>query len=156
MKTDAERRKLQPNRKDGENCKHGDITTFDHSHRACVVCGSDNQNGMHICFHLWQDGSVVADYLCGDEYQGYPQMLHGGIIATLLDGAMTHCLFAHNIVAVTAELTVRYLSPVQTENSVTIRAWIEKSSPRLHVLAAELIQNGETKAKATAKFSKKI
>jgi acyl-coenzyme A thioesterase PaaI-like protein len=107
---------------------------------------------MRVDFHAQADGSVTASFSCGNDYQGYPQTLHGGIIATLLDGAMTHCLFARRIIAVTAELTVRYVLPVQTCHPASIRAWIVKASPRLHILSSELVQDGEVRAKAQAKF----
>jgi acyl-coenzyme A thioesterase PaaI-like protein len=74
------------------------------------------------------------------------------MVSTLLDAAMTNCLFAHGFAAVTAELTVRFLRPVAAHRPVTVNAWIEKSWRRLHLLAAELRQEGELMATATAKF----
>ena len=82
----------------------------------------------------------------------YPHTLHGGVIVSLLDGAMTNCLFAHGLVAVTAELTIRFLRPVGTNREATVRAWLQDSSPTLHRLAAELWQDGKLMARATGKF----
>ncbi len=73
-------------------------------------------------------------------------------MATLLDSAMANCLFAHKRPAVTAELSVRYRHPVATTTEIIVRAWIIKSHRPLHLLKAELKQNGEIKATATAKF----
>jgi acyl-coenzyme A thioesterase PaaI-like protein len=123
-----------------------------HSHRGCIVCGCDNDHGMHMQFTSEPDGSVVAEFLCDTMYQGYPDVLHGGMVAAVLDGAMTNCLFAHDVVAVTAELTIRYLQPVHTREMVSVRAWIVKSSPHLQLLAAELRQGGHVRATAKAKF----
>lgn len=130
------------------------VSPFMHEplHGGCIVCGSDNDHGWHLQFQKACDGSVTAEFQGGSTYQGYPDMLHGGVVAALLDGAMTNCLFTHQIVAVTAELMIRYLTPVRTEHPVFVRAWIVKSSPRLHVLASELVQDGEVRAKAQAKF----
>lgn len=86
------------------------------------------------------------------DFQGYPNTLHGGMVSTLLDAAMTNCLFAHGCTAVTAELTVRFLRPVAAGRPVTVTAWVEKSWRRLHLLAAELRQEGELMATAAAKF----
>jgi len=122
------------------------------SHCTCIVCGRENDHGLHVQFRSEQDGSVVAAFHCDPVYQGYPEVLHGGVVASLLDGAMTNCLFAHGIVAVTAELTIRYLLPVRTGDEATVRAWVVKSSSRLQMLAAELLQGGEVRAKAHAKF----
>jgi len=74
------------------------------------------------------------------------------MIASLLDGAMTNCLFAHGLVAMTAELKVRYRKPVFIGQEMTIRAWITRSQPPLHLLEAELKQEGCIKAIASAKF----
>jgi uncharacterized protein (TIGR00369 family) len=98
------------------------------------------------------DGSVQADFDCGDLLEGYPHTLHGGIIASLLDGAMTNCLFAHGLVAVTAELTIRFLRPVVTNQAATVQAWLQRSRRTLHRLEAELRQNGQLMAMATGKF----
>jgi acyl-coenzyme A thioesterase PaaI-like protein len=122
------------------------------SHRECIVCGCENDHGMHMQFHREPDGSVTSEFLSDAMYQGYPDVLHGGVVAAVLDGAMTNCLFAHDVVAVTAELTIRYLQPVHTQEMVSVRAWIVKSSPHLHLLAAELSQRGQVRATAKAKF----
>jgi uncharacterized protein (TIGR00369 family) len=107
-----------------------------------------------VQFHSKPDGSVMAMFHCDSVFQGYPNVLHGGVVASLLDGAMTNCLFAYGIVAVTAELTIRYLLPVRTGDEATVRAWVVKSSSRLQIVAAELLQGGEVRAKAQAKFRK--
>ena len=84
--------------------------------------------------------------------EGYPHVLHGGVICALLDGAMTNCVFASGSAAVTGDLHVRFRKPVATCGSATVRAWIEASSPPLYKLAAQLEQDGEIKATAKARF----
>ena len=101
---------------------------------------------------MLDDGSVSASFDCGKEFAGYDGCIHGGVIALLLDGGMTNCLFAHGHVAMTAKLNVRYCHLVSTEEPATVRAWIERSRALLHVLRAEVIQAGITKATATGKF----
>lgn len=125
------------------------------THGRCVVCGAANPLGLKIEFSLQPDGSVVGAFAGGPMFQGYDGMLHGGIIAALLDGAMTNCIFAHGCVAVTAQLTVRYRQAVAAEEIVTVRAWLEQSTSRLLQLRAELLQNDILKAAATAKFMPK-
>lgn len=121
-------------------------------HSRCIVCGAWNTRGLHLGFAVMPDGSVQAVFDCADILEGYAHTLHGGVIASLLDGAMTNCLFAHGLVAVTAELTIRFLRPAGTNRRVTVRAWLEDSSPTLHRLAAELWQDGQLMARATGKF----
>lgn len=122
------------------------------SHRRCVVCGSDHPFGLRLDFTLCDDGSVEAVVDCEPLFQGYPGMVHGGIVSMLLDGAMTNCLFAHGHPGVTGELNVRFGHPVGTEGSVLVRAWIHESPPPFFVLKSELVQDERICARATGKF----
>ncbi|NOQ21170.1 MAG: hotdog fold thioesterase [Candidatus Aegiribacteria sp.] len=122
------------------------------AHANCVVCSSLNEHGLGLSFKSLPDGSVEATFDCNQAFEGYRNVLHGGITSTLLDGAMTNCMFAHGIHAVTAELNIRFLHPVACCLSVTVRAWITRSSSKLHLLKAEISQNDQIMATATGKF----
>jgi acyl-coenzyme A thioesterase PaaI-like protein len=122
------------------------------AHPNCFVCGPEHDFGMRLDFALLTDGSVQAEFHCGEAFQGYPGLLHGGIVSSLLDGAMTNCLYAHGQRGVTGELKVRIQHPVVTGQVAVARAWIDYSASPLHVLKAELIQNELAKANATGKF----
>lgn len=122
------------------------------THPFCMVCGQSNPFGLGVKFNCDADGSVAATFLGHPALEGFEGLLHGGMIASLLDGAMTNCLFAHGCVALTGELKVRYREPVQIGEEMSVRAWIKRSLPPLHVLIAELKQGGRVKAVATAKF----
>ena len=122
------------------------------AHPNCVVCGPDNQFGLQLEFTVSEDGGVQAAFDCSKTFQGYVGLLHGGVISSLLDGAMTNCLFAHGQQGITGELKVRFRHPVVTDRPAIVRAWIERSIPPFHVLQAELIQDEWVKARATGKF----
>ncbi|MCD4701220.1 MAG: PaaI family thioesterase [Candidatus Aegiribacteria sp.] len=122
------------------------------AHANCVVCSSSNEHGLGLSFTQLPDGSVEAKFDCDKVFEGYRNILHGGITSALLDGAMTNCMFAHDIHAVTAELNVRFLHPVACCHLVTIRAWITRSTTKLHLLRAELSQKNQIMATATGKF----
>jgi acyl-coenzyme A thioesterase PaaI-like protein len=95
---------------------------------------------------------VAAVFDCRESVEGYEGLVHGGVITMLLDGAMAHCLFRLGHIAHTGELTVRFRHPVVVGREARVRAWQERSRGRLHVLAADLWQDGRVKAVATAKF----
>ena len=122
------------------------------AHPNCVVCGPKNESGLRLEFATLKDGSVQTYFDCDSTREGFPGMLHGGVISCLLDGAMTNCLFAHGRKGITGELEVRFRYPVVTGQSSLVRAWIESSSPPFHLLKAELIQDHQVKARATGKF----
>jgi acyl-coenzyme A thioesterase PaaI-like protein len=122
------------------------------AHPFCLVCSPSNPMGLALEFVAQEDGSVSASFLAHRGLEGFEGCVHGGIIASLLDGAMTNCLFAHGRVAMTGELKVRYREPVVIGEEMLIRAWITRSHSPLHVLEAELKQHGCLRATASAKF----
>ena len=122
------------------------------SHPYCVVCGDANRNSLGMDFRTAGNGIVEATFACERTFEGYPNILHGGVICALLDGAMTNCLFAHGCAGITADLNVRFCHPVAANGCVTVRAWIESSLQPLYKLAAELAQCEEIKATAKGRF----
>lgn len=121
-------------------------------HRRCILCGVTNRRGLRLRFEVQPDGSVAAPFRCCDALQSYPGTLHGGLVSALLDAAMTNVLFSVGIVAVTAELTVRFLAPVRLRNRGVVRAWITATSRLLYQVRAEIEQGGVVVARASAKF----
>lgn len=122
-------------------------------HPRCFVCSSENPDGLKLKFRVQPDGSVLAFFPCRPLFQSYPETLHGGIISALLDAAMTNALFSIGIVAVTAELTVRFLAPVSLDRGAVVLGAIEKTTSHpLYYVRSELAQDRKTLARATAKF----
>ena len=122
------------------------------AHPNCVACSLSNAYGMQLEFVPSEDGDVAAQFKCGDQYESFPGMLHGGVISTILDSAMTNCLFAHGYVAVTADFRVQFRHPVTTDQQAIARAWITNSIPPVHELKAEIVQNGQIKTVASGRF----
>jgi acyl-coenzyme A thioesterase PaaI-like protein len=127
-----------------------ELRSYEHPH--CIVCGSGNRSGLRLDFRPSADGCIEARFSCNHVFQGYTGLLHGGLISSVLDGAMTNYLFARGKVAFTAELTVRFIHPVATDRMALVRAWSMSSSHGLHILGAEVIQDGQTAARATGKL----
>lgn len=121
-------------------------------HADCIVCGGRSGCLPRIRFYAAADGTVEATFQPRVTDEGYEGILHGGIIATLLDAAMTNCLFAQGRCGVTADLHVRYQLPVSSSESCVLRARLERSTLWLHVLRAELWQSDQLRARATGKF----
>jgi len=121
-------------------------------HSQCMLCGAEHPQGLRLAFRTHADGHVEATFPCERLYQGYTGYLHGGVIAALLDSAMTNCLFAHGHATLTGELNVRFLKPVAVSTPAIISAWVVESFPPLFRMEADLRQNGKSMARATAKF----
>lgn len=121
-------------------------------HNRCVACGRENSDGLGLHFEVNEEGQVEAPFACPGCFEGFSHVLHGGYVAVLLDAAMTNCLFAHGLVGMTGELTVRFRHVVDIGRTARVRAWLECSSHRLHLLRACLEQEGEIRATASGKF----
>jgi acyl-coenzyme A thioesterase PaaI-like protein len=125
-------------------------TEFGHSR--CLMCGMLNPGSLRLSFQDSGGGVVVAGFQANPMLQGYDNILHGGVIASLLDTAMTHCLFHHKIRAVTGDLHVNFIKPIGCRERLKIRGWIESSFPPLYRLRAEILVSDVVVAKADAKF----
>lgn len=121
-------------------------------HRNCIACGDRNPRSLRLSFIADDADGVRALVPARAEWQGYPGILHGGLIATVLDAAMTHCLFHHDIAAVTADLRVRYVGPVPADALLEVSARILSGNLRLHRLRAEIAVEGAIAAWAEGKF----
>lgn len=53
--------------------------------RHCFVCGLANPIGLKLQFYETGPGEVTAEYTVGEQYQGYPGVVHGGVVAAMLD-----------------------------------------------------------------------
>ena len=122
------------------------------SHAHCMVCGGGRSLGLRFT----PDGtnSVVATIHADAEWQGYAGVMHGGMVSALLDAAMTHCLFRHEVHAMTASLKVRFLAPVPCSGQIEVRATLSERRHRMYSLDAELLSSGRILARAEARFIK--
>jgi uncharacterized protein (TIGR00369 family) len=123
-----------------------------YSHCHCIVCGTANPASLQLRFAKGDDGSVHTVFKGNTLLQGYTGILHGGIISSLLDAAMTHCLFHRNVEAVTGELNVRFIHPVPCDATLEIHARVASAHGILYRLESELVQDNRQLAKATARF----
>ncbi|MCD4812471.1 PaaI family thioesterase [bacterium] len=122
-------------------------------HARCIICGADRKpEGFGLEFKVRGDQSVEAEFVCDEYYTGYAGRLHGGVVASLLDGAMTTCLAAWGIIAVTAELNVRFKKPVHTHQTVIVRAYLDQATSLIYYMKSELLHDGEVRVSAKGKF----
>ena len=105
----------------------------------CFGCGAGNDAGMQLTFQ--QDNErrrIVGRFVLGERYQGGGGIAHGGIIALLLDEAMGKVCRFREVRAVTAELTIEYLRPVNVLNEIVVEAFEENLSGRNLFLVGEV------------------
>ncbi|WP_210247391.1 PaaI family thioesterase [Blastochloris sulfoviridis] len=122
------------------------------SHAGCLLCGDRNPLSLKLRFAPDGADGVQGSFACRDILQGYDGMVHGGVIAALLDCAMTHCLFHHDIEAVTADLHIRYRLPLSCRARVDLRARFVQFHPPLYRLTAEIKVGDQLVARAAGAF----
>lgn len=51
----------------------------------CFICGIENPIGLRLQIYRTGEGEIETEYTAPEHFQGYPGVLHGGIVAALLD-----------------------------------------------------------------------
>jgi len=134
---------------------HGHSTRFVRLQKNyCFACGKNNPNGMRLRFSYDEARDrFISRFHLGKRFTGPPGHCHGGIIATILDEAMGKVNKRHDVIAVTAEITVNYLKPVPLNQALRVESWEVKVDGREHINTAEILnQKGEVLARSRGLF----
>jgi uncharacterized protein (TIGR00369 family) len=120
----------------------------------CFGCGGDNAGGMKLTFE--QDNvnrRIVGRFVLGERYQGGGGFAHGGIIAVLLDEAMGKVCRFREVRAVTAELTVEYLKPINVLQEIIVEGHETEQKGRNIFMSGEIRDTaGVVLARGKARF----
>ncbi|MBP1626992.1 MAG: hypothetical protein H6Q00_1467 [Holophagaceae bacterium] len=121
-------------------------------HEHCIVCWDRHPFGLKVAYHAVNQHTVEGSFPCGKSYEGYGGVIHGGIVSSLLDGAMANCILAKGLEAYTVDLRLRFRGAVRAGVDALIRGeWLRNEGP-LHLLQASLSQEGKILVTARAKF----
>jgi uncharacterized protein (TIGR00369 family) len=121
-------------------------------HKNCFACGLNNGNRLGLKFHKHEDGIVFGNFFAHPKFEGYSGIVHGGIIATLLDSAMTHCLLMKDIPAFTGRLSIKYSTPIRTGTVVKLEARVVGQRHEMFILEGKASVDGKKVASAVAKY----
>jgi len=125
----------------------------------CFLCGQQNPVGLKLSFYEDSKARQVrAEFSVPDEYQGYPGVVHGGIVAAVLDEISGRAVMLDssddNMMA-TLRLTVRYRHPTPTETPLTAVGWVERMSGMGARVAGEIrLLDGTVTAECEATVGK--
>lgn len=118
----------------------------------CFGCGKDNTIGLGLQFDC-QDGVARAFFTARDEHQGYPGMVHGGLVCTLLDEAMAYAVQTVGEEGRTARLEVRFWAPAPLHQLLSVEARAGRRKGRMVEVTARLLgPDGEELATATGRY----
>ena len=96
-------------------------------------------------------GRVMAEYSVPDNYQGFPGVVHGGIVFTMLDEVLGRVTMVgdHTKFTMTAKVEVRFRKPVPTGELLQIHGKVERRRGRISFASAELrLPDGSIAAEA--------
>jgi uncharacterized protein (TIGR00369 family) len=107
----------------------------------CFVCGRKNPAGLYMRFHDNGKDEVLSEYTVAERYQSYPGIVHGGILASMLDEVVGRVAMIgdHHHFMVSVKLQVLYRHPVPVETPLIIRGRVIRIRGRLGKAQGEII-----------------
>ena len=121
-------------------------------HAGCVACGEGDPLGLQLEWGVSQVCGVEGRFFCPPVLRSYDGQIHGGVIALILDCAMTNCLFSYGLAGVTIDMAVRFLHPLSVGHWAGFHASLSENSGQRFRLQSEIIIENKTIASATANF----
>ena len=116
----------------------------------CFACGQENPIGLKLKFR-WDGKSARAEFTPTELHQGWSGIVHGGIIACLLDEAMSYATLFEKLDTVTAKLEVRIKRPVPIGQALSISGSVTRKTRRLAETSATVsLKDGTVVAESTA------
>ncbi len=99
----------------------------------CFVCGRENPYGLHLNFYDTAPGETTAEIIIPERFQGYPGIVHGGILAAMLDEVTGRVFMQdnHDRFLVTAKLELRYRKPARIGVPLTIQSHAVRDTGRV-------------------------
>jgi len=119
----------------------------------CFVCGSDNLKLLHLEFTNIGKNTVITEFKLEKEYEGDSVIIHGGVLAAILDNAMANMVIINNILIYAVELNVRYLKRCFVMENLQAKGWIEDVNRKIIETKSKIrSSNGELKVTAYGKY----
>ncbi len=133
------------------------IVKMQNNSSMCMVCGLANPYSLKAHFFETDEDLVLCQIRIDDKHQSYPDRVHGGMIAALLDEIMgrVNMIFDPMGFSITARLDTQFLLPVPLNEDFYMIARITRNTRLLYESSAELIlSNGQIAATAQGKYVK--
>ena len=105
----------------------------------CFGCSSINPVGLKLDF-IEGVNEVYADFILSENFESYPGLLHGGIVATILDEAMGQAILAKSgNMGLTLGLRVRFNSICESNTLYRVVGQICKNDSQIIKTDATLL-----------------
>ncbi|MFZ5447192.1 MAG: PaaI family thioesterase [Thermodesulfobacteriota bacterium] len=118
----------------------------------CFVCGKDNPKGFKIQVrYLEADTAAETELSLPREYQGWADVIHGGILATLLDEMMAHAVWHFAGPGLTLSMEVRFHAPLKPNELILVRGVLQTKNGSRRLAEGEIIRLADGARIASAK-----
>jgi acyl-coenzyme A thioesterase PaaI-like protein len=114
------------------------------TYQGCYVCGMDNAGGLRIPFRKDPGGGSRADYVARSEHAGWPDIIHGGLLFTLMDEAVAWACSYSGLRCVTAKAEARFRAPVRVGMALVITGHVTVARSRALRARAEIRNGSDT------------
>lgn len=109
----------------------------------CFICGALNPKGLHLDI-TEGEGWARVWWIVEKPYVGYEDMLHGGIMASIMDDLMAHALYYTDLDVVTAHLELDYRAPAYVGEELLCEARVAKFGKGRSIRTEGTIRRGDT------------
>lgn len=118
----------------------------------CYACGTLNPSGLKLRFSHPEPGLLTARVEFQKEHQGFKNIVHGGLVGTVLDEMMVNLAWVEGTPAVTGSYTIRLKKPIRVGEGISLEGRIDRRTPRLIYASAKArdTRTGEVLAEAEA------
>ena len=117
----------------------------------CFACGEDNSIGLKLKF-TWSGKEARTEFVPNKFHQGWADIIHGGIITTVLDEAMAYAAGYEGIKCVTATMQTRFKHPLSVGEPTVVTAAVTRNARRFIETEAKMtLRDGTPIAECTAK-----
>ncbi len=125
----------------------------DHSeYQLNFVHGLRNPSGLHLQYHL-EGNRVVTSWVASEEHAGFPGIVHGGLIAAVLDDVMGRCSVLQRRWVVTGRMETRFRAVAPLGAALRVEGWSTRFSRRVMQAGSRMsVEDGTVVAEASGTY----
>lgn len=119
----------------------------------CFACGALNPIGLHMEVS-YLENKATSRLALKREFQGWNDIVHGGVVATILDEIMAHAVMHYVGKSVTTSLQITYRAPLHVGQEIQAAGYVVEQKSRAAVARGEIrvTDNGKVIAAGESRF----
>lgn len=134
------------------------VTGKQESSKMCFICGKKNNLGLKASFYETNTNELITIFKPGQEHQGYPGRLHGGIAAAILDEAIGRNINVgrdDELWGVTLDFSIKFKRPIPLDVEIKAVTKLTEENKRIFKGTGKIVlSDGKIAATAEGKYLK--